>query len=356
MLQLLGKSRRFYGKAIMAIAFGVSFVAAAQTSANALGVPSGVSANGPVDDSVLHRFRGSAIAYSHQATAFTFSPSAQPWYNPTWTHRISLLPEYHFNERVFVRARLFISQEFTQSDTLNNANEVELSDLWFDVGTPGWVEPNSKIRVSGDLRVNLPLSKIAQLQTRVLTLAPSLALSRVFAVKSGLVVAYAGRFGYRFNRFTSPQNQGPGIAACGDPRALECAEYISTGTRNTNFDLIHGPTVSFSPTDALNVSASYLMASFWLHPLSRTPDSLNGLDTLSTANDVGMRTAALFSLSASWQINKQVSLTAGSWTFSSQLGADGRYLFPLFNRDTTLFIEAGVDIEQTIAALLPKKS
>jgi len=39
-------------------------------------------------------------------------------------------------------------------------------------------------------------------------------------------------------------------------------------------------------------------------------------------------------------------------TFSPQLGADGQYLFPLFNRNTSLYLEASFDLEEAAASLL----
>jgi hypothetical protein len=259
---------------------------------------------------------------------------------------------------VTLRGRFFLSQEFTESDSTNTRNEVELSDVMLDTGWSGWTEKHSKVHVGADLRTTLPTSKASQAQTRLFTLGPSVNVSRRFDVLSGLTLIYSARFTYRFNRFATRQNAGPRIAAaCGIREAQECIDSINTGVRNPQFDVMHGPVVSFSPHQKVDISASFLMQRAWLPALAPIPDSVPSstqLDAIGTG--VATRDLMMFSLSVSYQAFKAVGFSFGAWTFAPQLGEDGRYMFPLFNRNTTLYLDATFDLEGAVASFRKEKS
>lgn len=292
-------------------------------------------------------FRGSALTYGHQATAYTFDRAAEPQYNPTWSHRLGIAPEWHFNDQLFVRGSLFLAQEFTASDSTNHKNEVELSDLAFAVGASGWTEPFTKIRISGDVRVALPTSKTSIAATRLLALGPGLTVSRVLPL--GITLAYGARYSYRFHRYTTGQNLGPSITDCGNPLAAECAEFTATGRRNAHSDLTHGPAIAFSPIEKLSVNAGFQLTHLWLYPLSATPAELG---VIAPANDVPMRSYTNFDLSISWQLFRPIGITVGASTFSPQLNTYGTRYFPLFNRNTTLYLDLGFDVEAAVSGLL----
>lgn len=329
---------------------GAASVAVAQPTGLA-----GVETSGAGGNKAI--WRGSSINYSHNATALTFAPGAEPQYNPTWSHRLGLFPEVHLGDVVTLRGRWFLSQELTLSDTTSTRNEVEVSDVWLDTVWSGFTEPTTRLRLGADVRVTLPTSKPSQAQSRLFTLGPSLNLSRRFNVLSGLSLIYSARFTWRFNRFATRQNQGPTIPACGDARALECLDLINTGVRNAQADVLHGPIVSFQPHPTVDVSASFLMQRAWLPALAPVPlERAMGSTQLAAGTDVATRDLMLFSLSVSWQAFKNVGFSLGAWTFTSQLGEDGRYQFPLFNRNTTLYLDATLDVEGAVSSLIKKSS
>jgi hypothetical protein len=326
-----------------------------------------VAAKLEVEDRKPLAFRGSNITYSHSISALTLAPGAEPYYNPTYGHRLGLLPEWHFNDQLFIRGRLYLSQEFTTSDTTaRNDHEVELSDLWTDVGLTGYTEPKTGLHVATDVRFLLPTSKASQSQSRIVTVGPSLTLSRDFKILSGLSIAYTGRFTYRFNRFTTGSNAGPQII---NTDASLCSatvtnspgaplESVSAGcNRNNaanivNYDFVHGPNITFNPLEKLSFNAFFSWYHLFLYPQGSTPVELQGAQGIA-AEGTRIRNASVFALSVSYQLFKPVSLTFGSFTLSGQPSkTTGQYVIPLFNRDTSLYLDATFDIEAAVSSFL----
>ncbi len=316
---------------------GVSFVANAQSA------PIGVEGDSGQGQKGLP-FRGSLLTYDHSATAYSFDQSAELHYNPTWAHRLGILPEWHFNDLFFARGKLWLGQELTQSDTTTYKNEIELSDLWLDFGTTGWLEKHSGIRVSGEVRFTLPTSKPSQALGRVMTIGPMAALSRKFNLLHGLTVAYSGRVTYRFNRFANGQFESPSIADCGDPTGTACLDFRSSGERSVEWDVMHGPAISFQPIENVSIDALFLWDHAFLYPLAPAPAQFAGSQGLAVAG-TDVRNLGIFYLSASYQVTKLVGLTLGAYTLTAEPYLDGTYLNPIFNRYTTLYLEADFDVE-----------
>jgi hypothetical protein len=306
---------------------------------------------GAVNDGQSHLpFQGTSISYGHAITAYNPTPEVT-----AWSHRVTLTPEWHFSKAFFVRGRLFISQEFTPSDTTNTPNEVEVSDLWLDAVWGGYREKNTGLRLGADLRVMLPTSKVSWAGTRLFTLGPSLNLSRNFSVLAGLTFVYSARGTWRFNRSSTRENQGGLITNCNVTLAEACLNN-STGNRNVQADVIHGPTVSFSPHEKFNLSATFLMQHAWVSPLGTVPSQFANVPELQSSSElVNTRDFVAFSLGATYQPWEVVGFTLGAFTFSHQLDTSGQYIFPLFNRNTVVSLDATFDLEAAVSSLTKEK-
>jgi hypothetical protein len=315
----------------------VSSLAAAQA------VP-GVQANTGNDDGTTAAkvpYRGTSVSYGHSLSAY--NPTPETW---AYTHRIGLMPEWHFNESFAVRGRLFIVQELTLSDTTNRPHEVELWDLWLDGVWSGWKEKVTGIKFGADVRFTLPTSKQSQAASRLFTFGPGVNVSRTFKVLEGLTLAYSFRGTWRFNRFATRQNQGGLITNC-EVSNIEACSATSSGSPNTQADILHGPTVLFNPHEKVNISATFFMQRGWLAALPATE--------LAAAVPVQTRDFMGFSFGVTWQPWDVVGLTLSSFTFANQLGSDGLLMFPLFNRNTTVSLDATFDLEAVVSSITKEK-
>lgn len=349
---------------------GVSSLAAAQ-AVPSIGKAEGSAANDKVP------WRGSQISYGIAASALTFTPDyVEPgaptspdaprgvyMYNPYVGHRLGIMPEWHFNDQFYLGGRFFVSQEFTLSDSTTRRNEFEPSDLWLDAAWAGWKEPHTGIKMSGSLRFALPTSKGSQAVGRIMNIGPGLSLSRAFPVMSGLVLGYGTRFTYRFNRFQTAQNQGPSITACGTGTAnadVDCPSITSTGTRASQFDFFHGPSIVFLPHERVTIYLGFYMQYAYLPKLAQATTDQSGqpVPDLSLHTDTTGPQWRNFwgaSVSVTYQAWDTVGFTLGAFSFDSQLDTQGRYRFPIFNRSTVVSIDMSVDIESFIRNVKPKE-
>lgn len=299
-------------------------------------------------------YRGTSVSYGHSISAYNPSPE-----EVVYAHRLGLMPEWHFADEVWVRSRFFLTQELTPSNSTNTRSEVELSDLWLDGVWAGFREKHTGIRIAGDLRATFPTSKQSRAASRIFTLGPSANVSRSFKVLAGLTLVYSARFTYRFNRFSTRQNQGAQILNCtanvnaglAEGGFIDACNNTNTGSTNLQFDLIHGPTVSFSPHERLNVSASLFMQRGWVPALAG--GEVEGVPfpgvPAQTRDFIG------FSLGITYQPWDLVGFTLGAFSFANQLDTTGRYIFPLFNRSTAASIDATFDLEALVSSITKEK-
>jgi hypothetical protein len=305
---------------------------------------------GGADDAATTPYRGTAVSYGHSFSLYNPTPEVT-----TWSHRIGITPEWHFNKHFFLRGRFFLSQDLTLSDFTTRPYEVELSDLWVDAVWGGWKEKRTGIRLGADVRVILPTSKPSIAATRLFTLGPAANISRSFNVLSGLVLVYSGRFTYRFNRLATRQNQGGLISNCNFTTPVEECSNTSTGARNVAADIIHGPTAIFSPHEKVTVSGTFLLQHGWLSPVGPTPDQYANVPELQVPTKVNGRDFVAFSMGVTYQPIDMLSITLGAFTFSNQLASDGTYIFPLFNRNTVASLDLTFDVEATVSRITKEK-
>lgn len=296
-------------------------------------------------------FRGSTLSYQHGGTAISFYKAAEPTWNPYYAHELTLRPEWHFADEIFLRARVTLSQELTNSDSSKYENEFLLSDTALELVWAGWTEDNSKIRVSGNLRGLIPTSKAAWGQSLVTSVSPALTLTRAFPVLGGFIVGYSGRVTRNFNRWTTSQYDGPTLP-CGDMDSPACSRFVHSGVRNTAWSLSHGPIAILVPTEKLTLTFAASFFRSQLYDLNETVvETATGSIDLGEGSGVNARYATLMSLDANWQFNEVFALSGGVFSFAGQTGADGQYRNPFVNRFTSFYVDVIVDLERAWAAV-----
>jgi len=372
MVQFPRHVRRNHVAAIAVIVFGVSFVAHGQAGGN-------IAGTGAEGGTTKVPWRGSSLSYGHSLSAMSFAPNGDPFpsaydaegkqiylYNPTWAHNLLLLPEWHFTDQFFARGRLWITQEFTQPDGLNRRYEVELSDTLLDFGWTGWAEKLTGIRLSANVRMGFPTSKLSQLRTQLFSIGPAAIISKSFPVLSGLSLVYLGRATGRFNRSRTALTNGPGFAtpagqvsgACRDPQTIDadCAESQNTGIHVPFVDFTHGAAISFAPHSTVSIDVTMLWTRQWLYPVVSSGQGHQLEDMqIAAATNLNVRDTTWFIAALSWQFSKPVGVSLTAFTLGNQLDSNGKYQQPFFNRNTTIYLDLILNVE-AVTSLFYKPS
>lgn len=312
--------------------------------------PSGAIAHGAskAEGTWAKAWRGTTVSYGHAASAISLSRSAEPWYNPTYAHRLEFTGAWSPSERWFTRVALAAAQELTVNDDYESPHELVLGDLILEGGARSLQLPLDLTLTAG-VRVGLPTSKSSAAQTRLFALGPTASLSRRFGIGQGLTLSYAGRFDFRFHRFTTAQNAGPQLVICSRIDSDFCLNNTDTGTRNAWGALAHGPSLGLELGARWSVSTSFQLQNQFLYRLAPEGDPRGA--TLDTRDDPGVRFANAFNLAVSFKVARPIALAAGVTTVSSQLGLDGRYRNPFFNRLTVVSLDAVLDFEALVNTL-----
>jgi hypothetical protein len=312
----------------------------------------------PIEDK-RKPWRGSRLTYGHTVTAGTFLRGGQPYYDPSWSHHLALEPEWHLNDFVYVRARLFISQDLTLSDTTNSPYLPGLSDLYLYGGWSGYEEPHTRLKIAGDLLVTAPASGASQYRGEILRVGPRAALSRTFDVLAGLTIGYGARPVFHLNRgvaspfcYTTECSGGFGSNSGVDhDSGPDVAFTQATGGRNVFFHVSHGPFVSFRPHETVSIDATFFFDQGWLYALASPPPQFMG-STQTSGGGVNRSDMTRFLLSVGWQFTRPVGAAVSAFTTGGQLAADGTYVFPLFNRFTQFNLDFTLDLEALTSLVL----
>jgi len=294
-------------------------------------------------------WRNSTIVYEHATTVRTAVADWDLTYDPIYVHTLSLRPEWHFSENFFTRFRFDLEQELTDSDYTTKKREILWSDLFVEFGTRSFQEPTTGIVLSGTLRLTVPISKISASRTMLFGVSPGIFLTRRFDVLDGLIVRYAVRYSHRFFNSETGEYDDHGIAGCRTP---SCEVFLSTGVRNSPWDITHGPMVILVPTRNITLTtmlswtyaALYDVADFSL-------DTGGGPEPIpASEDDPNARYSRTFLVDVTWTATPELFVSTGLTTFAPELAPDGTKYPLFFNRHSMVYLSLGVLMD----AVLPK--
>ena len=302
-------------------------------------------------------WRGSSIGYRNAVAARSLDKSYEPTYDPYYAMSFDLSPRWWFGDIFYVNASASVLRELTHSNYTTYDGEWEWGDTVLGGGASGFYTiPWVGLRFSGGLSMSFPTSKFSRYKTMLMSLKPSLSMSRTFPLLSGLTLSYSLSGTKYFHEYTTPMAEKATLS----PHpwgAYRTSDYQSSGSRNAEWRLANSFGLSMQFLDWLGLSASFGMMHDYLYDLSEmerhdaaTNDPSYAVSS-RMANGDDMRYTFMYGLELSVQPMKSLSLGLGASTVNPQLKPDSTYREPFYNRYTTLYLDLRFNIDGFISQI-----
>jgi hypothetical protein len=289
-------------------------------------------------------YRGSQIVYRNTLSAVSLDRSTDLTYNPYYAMSWDFRFWWWFSKKFYVRARIGVEHELTESDVTSRANEPLLGDLVLASGFSNAVTiPKAKINISFDLLLTVPTSKASLTRTLVLGVGLGTRVSRSFKVLKGMSLGYNVRGTPKFHRYTTSELETPLIPGCSGTSG--CDSFLSSGRRNAMMRVSHYADFSVRILKWLGVSLAVGQAIDWLYPLGDSPEDVS-LRNLEPQN---RRFITFFDLSVAIRPSKTAEIVLGYSALHPQLAPDSEHYIPFFNRYSAFYLDFKLKIDGLVA-------
>ncbi len=293
-------------------------------------------------------YRGSGANLRTTVSALSFDEAAEPDYNPYVESTVDLRAMWWFTDWLNTSASMGFSRELTESDITTQGGETWPSDLFLGVGFSRFANVRLlNIDLSGGLGAQLPVSPSSQARTLLVGVTPSLSGTRRFDLLGGLSLTYGYRATKYFHEYTTAERETPLITSCASA-GRGCEPYLNTGVRNVSWRQVHSGSVSLGLIDTLSVSVGTSVF------IDTVYDGVQDERISFVAQEpTDNRHSIAYNLGLSYSPMPSVSLGLGASTANAQLAPDSTYRAPFFNRNTTFYLDVGLDVAGLVSQVTP---
>lgn len=293
-------------------------------------------------------YRGSGANLRTTVSALSFDESAELDYNPYVESTVDLSAVWWFTDWLNTSASMGFSRELTTSDVTTQAGETWPSDLFLGVGFSRFANVRLlNIDLSGSLGAQLPISPSSQARTLLVGVTPSLSGVRRFDLLGGLTLGYSYRASKYFHEYTTSERETPLITSCASA-GRGCEPFLNTGVRNVSWRQAHTGSVSLGIVDTLALSVS---TSVFIDDLYG--GAADERVSFVAQEPTDTRHSIAYNLGLSYAPMPSLSVGIGASTVNGQLAPNGSYQTAFFNRNTTLYLDVGLDVAGLVGQVNP---
>jgi hypothetical protein len=290
-------------------------------------------------------WRGSSITYRNVATALSVDKDAELTYNPYYAMSLSVSPRWWFGDHVAVFAGIDLSRELTHSDSTTYEGEYVWSDLRAGVAFSRYLTiPVLDIALSSNLNFSAPTSKYSRARTMYTSIRPDLILTRGFDVLGGIGLMYGVMGTKFFHEFTTSEKSESLIPGC---TGVECAAFMNTGVRNTEWRMTHVVGLSVDFTEWIGLSTSVAWVMDFLYEIESADTGVSWEPQSPTDN----RYMMVYGIELYAKPMDSLTLALGASTINAQQKADSSMQTPYFNRYTNVYFDMKFDIAGFVSQL-----
>ncbi|MCK6548943.1 hypothetical protein L6R52_24070 [Myxococcota bacterium] len=298
-------------------------------------------------DDVASRFAGSVLVAQLSANLNVFDAALQLTQNPTVDSLLLFAPRYHVADWLFVRARLSLAYELTDSDVTTKRHELELGDGVLGATFTG-IPSVLGAKATLGAQLTLPLSKVSRAKTLLLGPAVVVGVSRELrdVVGGTLSLKATGSYARPIYGSITPRlvDERPYAPQC-HGGATDCFDQLS-GAANVR-DALSWGLAGAGVWGPISVNLTFDLAHQFPYPFSELEGVLPSDDAPS------VRMISSTSLGVTYALTDVVGVELSYSMMRNLIAGDGTWGNPFYDRyqDMRLNVGATLDLERFYDAL-----
>ncbi len=316
-------------------------------------------------------FAGSSFYWSNEFTAISLDKEHDYTYNPVYSMGFGVAPVWNVSPMFSLSTNIGFNTELTNSDFSNKRGEVFFGDIPIMGSFRYSVDVNDDVKFGTGLSLSvlIPTSKMSRYFTLYTALGVGTKAGFTFSkVLEGLTIAWKPKFTKFFHASENAVKEGNPLDESGIPESekMTSEQYQSVlygGSENPSWSISNGLSINLNIVESLSFSFGYTHSYTYKYAATNADDDLGSeSDPMgregSVIRDTGYSERGtynnMFSYDLSYTLPEpahMLTLSIGALTASNQLGPDGSYRTPFFNRETLITFGLSLDIDATVTAV-----
>ncbi|MCP4600590.1 MAG: hypothetical protein GY847_08675 [Proteobacteria bacterium] len=336
-------------------------------------------------------FAGTSFFWNNEFTAISLDKSYEYTYNPVYSMSFGFKPVWAITDSISLSTKIDFSTELTNSDFSNKRGEVFFSDIPINGKYKYSININEDVKFGTGLNlgVQIPTSKLTRYATMYTALNLGTTAEFTFPkVLKGLTIGWKPGLTKYLHASENPMKEGNPLDESNiiederrdsqsskegsqsvasdrfihDSRSSDHVLALRYGSgENPSWSVSNLLTIELELTKSTSFTFGYTHRYTYKYSATNTGDDIGGrYDPLGpdairdTGHDERGFYYQTFLYDLSYTLPKPVhmlTLSLGAMTSTNQLGPDGRYHTPFFNRETFIQFGLSLDIDATASAL-----
>jgi len=283
-------------------------------------------------------YRGTSISYRNEISAVSLDREHDLTHNPYYAMSWMFHPMWWVGDVFNMALTVPISRELTESDWTTNSGETVLGDVSVGFGlTNFYTIPVLDLGFSARLGFKAPTSKMSRARSLILGISPGLSVSRNFDVLEGINLSYSLGFTKNFHEFSTAGSNDSKIDGGCAGQGASCA-FMNSGVRNTSWALSNTFALDISFLEWLSVGANVGVLQAYLYDQGDNAD-MTSVNNSFGDDSIDKRYLMIYGLEIATAPVPALSIAIGAETSNTQIGPDGTYNKPFFNRYTAIYLD-----------------
>jgi hypothetical protein len=313
-------------------------------------------------------FAGTLVYWNNEFTAISLDKSHDYTWDPVYSMSFGVMPVWAPTPNTSLTTDIQLTTELTDSDYANKKGEVFLNDI------PLTFKYKYKYKINDDVSFNTylkltavaPTSKMAQYETLYTALGIGTRVGFTFPkVLAGLSISWDPHFFKYFHESANPKSDKNPLDESAIPETEKntsvAYQSLAFGdSENPSWAISNGLNLSLAFIDELSFAFGYKHTYVYKYSPSdkgqADDSSCVGLPQgCEGARDTGHNERGIYMQAFTYGLDYTpwdvITFSLGATTASNQLGPNGQYRTPFFNRETTINFGISLDIDAMVSGL-----